>query len=242
MQLLARAQNGPNDTPKASEVQRSGDADFFDVEGGQDGSEGESESVVDEFMAFNPNKIDNVKHLGDIVAVDRLETANRQSFDLIAQLNERREYLKAKLAEEQALRADLNVLNEELKTRVKETSPATLRTQDPQLMIDKVRKRKDEIDTQAANVLRQLSKLVRGPGTDTLMEQYGASASREELAAELRRTVETLLNEMFEPSSEAGYVKINNVNSPVLYFLLRGDLVTVHPQDISLVRLREFGK
>uniref|UniRef100_A0A060T3A9 ARAD1A14256p n=1 Tax=Blastobotrys adeninivorans TaxID=409370 RepID=A0A060T3A9_BLAAD len=242
VQLLARAQNGPKDTPKASEVSKSRETDLFDIEGAQDGSEDESESVVDEFMAFNPNKVDSVKHLGNIAAVDRLETANRQSFDLIAQLNERREYLKAKLAEEHALRADLNVLNEELKSRVKETSPATLRAQDPQVMIDKVRERKDEMDAQTVNLLRQLNKLISGPGTDTLMEQYAASASRKELATELRRTVETLLNEMFEPSSEGGYVKIDNANSPVLYFLLRGDLVTVHPHDNSLVRLREFGK
>lgn len=188
----------------------------------------------------NPSQIDTTKlHcLPYILAVDQLETTNHQSYQLIDILLKQEEELKSKIAKEKSLNGQLSQLNGLLNGRF-ETIGSLTRSQSPRNILNELEKKKEASEKSNKILLLQLKQLLNNQVLETITTDDDPDLKS--LRSELRRTVETLLNEMFEQSS-TGYVHIADMDSPIIHFLLSGDLITLHPDDPSYIRLRDFGK
>lgn len=173
-----------------------------------------------------------------ILAVDQLESTNHQSYQLIDALIKHENHLKVELSKEKAKNEQLSQLNQLLGERL-ETIGSLTRSQSPKNILNELNQKKQTSEKTNKNLLVQLKQLLNKQVLETIVNEDDPDLKS--VRSELRRTIETLLNEMFEQSS-SGYVHIVDMDSPIIHFLLAGDLITIHPEDPSYIRLRDFGK
>lgn len=186
------------------------------------------------------NQVDATKlHcLPYILAVDQLETTNNQSYQLIDALIKQEEQLKSELSQERSLNDQLSQLSHLLSERLESIGSLT-RTQSPKNILNDLNQKKHASEKANKDLLVQLKQLLNKQVLETVANDDDPDLKN--VRSELRRTIETLLNEMFEQNS-TGYVHIADMDSPIIHFLLAGDLITIHPDDPSHIRLRDFGK
>lgn len=173
-----------------------------------------------------------------ILAVDQLESTNHQSYQLADTLLKQEEQLKTELSKEKSLNDQLSQLNELLNERL-ETIGSLTRSQSPKNILNELEQKKNASEKTNKSLLIQLKQLLNKEVLETIATDDDPDLKN--IRSELRRTIENLLNEMFEQNS-TGYVHIADMDSPIIHFLLSGDLITIHPDDPSYIRLRDFGK
>lgn len=189
----------------------------------------------------------NLKCLSYISAVDTVESNIDQSRELLIQLEKEEMELKKRLTAETNLHDELFALRGLLRQRT-ETINNSIKPKDPQTIFEEIDAKKLETDKNNKFMLGELKRLLRQHVAPRLAAHAAAAASgsgptERELASDLKSTVEDLLNEMFKSEDESdGYVRVTNPQSPIVQFLLRGELVITKPDDMRYIKLRDFGR
>lgn len=199
-----------------------------------------------------PSYINKLTCLPHILVTDRLESTVHTSKSALEIVRERETALREAIDKELALQSELNSLSSLLETEVEKVKNRS--TQEPLDIINNVKGRHMAIDNVNRELLIQLKGVLDSSVADILYSRQidhdnhndssTVAADLESLRTDLVETIESLLNEMFEPSetSYGGYVKISDPDGVISRFLLQGDLITVKKNDSSLIRLRDFGK
>lgn len=204
--------------------------------------------AIDKSLSQIPAPMSSFSCLGRIMAIDKLQTVNSDTLQAIEVLKESQQRNLHLLEREKALNKELQTLNVLLKVRANEVSAskATSSQVEPASIISELVDQKNNEERKYAEKLdhlREILEKIAAPmiyETNQQIPEY-ANLSLEDICLELNDLVLNLLNEMFDTSVSGGYVQVADFNSPIIKFLLNGNLITTKSNDTTYIRLREFG-
>jgi hypothetical protein len=187
--------------------------------------------------------------LSYVLATNQLEKDIEKSKMLLDQSSERVIGLRTELEEENRRLSELTTLRTFMQAKTGEVQSQS--TQQATKIINDLLTKKEAVDGACGQRLGDLKTILdnyvpqvlapKNKGKDE-DEDEDEKVGRKKMGLELRQTIESLLNEMIDSENAENYVRVNDLNSPIVKFLLLGDLVTTKPDDARYIKLRAFGK
>lgn len=184
---------------------------------------------------IDPSKLNCLPY---ILAANELELMNSDSYTLINGLLKQEEDLKSKVAQEKKSQEDLSHLNSLLDEKLRTISESSS-SWSPSTVIKELDEKTSKVSKENKYLLNQLKSLMNNQVLDSVAAED--DTDRSSIRSQLRKIVENLLNEMFDKDS-TGYFHVPDMDSPIVHFLLSGDLISLHPTESSYIRLRGFGQ
>lgn len=163
---------------------------------------------------------------GKIVAIDELETTVDSLNQALVSIREEELNLQAVKAQEWKLNDELKEVEISLRSKVELLKSSN---EEPAIMINALQEKAQLYKQNVKTLLVDLRDVL-----DNVVAKHLGDPDK----VQIRKTVETLLNEMFESNN---FVQVSP-NDSMVQFLVSNDLVIVNPENPALVRLREFGK
>lgn len=204
--------------------------------------------AIDKSLSQIPAPMSSFSSLGRILAIDKLQTVNADTSHAIKVLEESEKRNSHLLDREKVLNKELQTLNVLLKVRANEISASKVSSSqvEPASIISELASQRDNEEkkhTEKLDALRKILENVAAPiihETNQQIPEY-SNMTLDDIRLELNNLILNLLNEMFDTTVSGGYVQVNDFSSPIIKFLLNGNLITTKSNDATFIRLREFG-